>query len=107
MAPGRRALRVTITQGGGFVPVVTTTIADSEALAPEDADQLRTKVEHADLASHAPAPNQPAYLIIIDDGGESTRVGLGESDLTEAHLELIEFVGSVPGHEEQVGPLGR
>ncbi len=89
------------------MPVVTTTTADTAALAPEDADQLRAKVEHAGLVSHDPQPNQPAYLITVEDGGQRTRVGLGEADLTDAQRELIDFVGAVPGHEEQVGPLGR
>jgi len=88
------------------VPVVTTTVADTEALAPEDAEQLRAKVERAALVDGAPAANQPAYRITVEDGGRRTRVALGEPDLTDAHRELIEFVGSVQGHEEQVGPLG-
>lgn len=106
MAQGRRALRVSVRQGGGFVPVVTTTSADTAALAPEDADQLRVKVERAGLVARDPEPNQPAYLITVENGGKRTRVSLGESDLTEAQRDLIDFVGSVAGHEEQVGPLG-
>jgi hypothetical protein len=95
-----------VTQGGGFVPVVTTSIADTARLAAEDADQLRAKVERAALKARDPEPNQPAYLITIEDGGQHRRISLGESDLTEAQRDLIEFIGSVEGHEEQVGPLG-
>ena len=88
------------------MPVVTTTSADTATLAAEDADQLRAKVEHAGLVARDPAPNQPAYEITVEDGGQRTRVSLGEADLTKAQRDLIEFVGSVEGHEEQVGPLG-
>lgn len=106
MAPGRRDLKVSVVQGGGLVPVVTTTIADSAALAKQDADKLRAKVDQAGLSSGDPQPNQPAYVVTVDDGARRTRVTLGESDLTPAQRALIDFVGSVPGHEEQIGPLG-
>ena len=95
-----------MTQSGGFVPVVTTNIADTKALAPKDADELRAKVKRAALAAGAPRPGQPAYVIVVEDGDDQKRVHLGEADLNDAHRDLIDFVGSVTGHEEKIGPLG-
>jgi len=106
VAEGRRHLKVTVTQSGGFVPVVTTTVADTEALAPKDGRRLREKVKQADLSSRTLRPGEPAYAITIEDD-DATKVTLSESDLTDAHRDLIDFVGSVEGHEERIGPLGR
>jgi len=95
-----------------MVPVVTTTAADSATLSAADGAVLRDMVTRAGLlglpsSSASPQPDRPSYRITVEDGGRRSEVALDDAGLPDAVRSLVAWVGSVPGHEESVGPLGR
>ena len=104
-------------QGGGFAGLVSTTVADESALAPEDAETLRSKVEEAGLfdlspkrsAARGPAqPDRGSYELVVEDGDRQNRLVLGEGELPPSVRSLISWVQSVPGREKGVsGPGGK
>jgi len=105
-------VRVTIVQGGGMVPIVTTTIADSAALSAEDAEVLRAMVAKGGLfglsaSAGDPQPDRPSYRITVEDDGRRHEVTLDDAGLPDAVRSLVSWVGAVPGHEESFGRLGR
>jgi len=105
-------MRVSIVQGGGLVPIVTTTIADSASLSHENAEALRRKVEDAGLFGLSAAggdrhPDRPSYEITVEDDGRQNQVVLDDAALPDAVRSLISWVGSVPGHQQRIGPPGR
>lgn len=107
-------MKVSIVRGGGIAGLVTTTSADTEALASEHAQRLRDMVARCglrDLPGNPPAgpagPDRFSYRLTLEDEGGTHTVGLREEDLTEDLDALIAWVGSVPGHTERVGPPGR
>jgi hypothetical protein len=106
-------MKVSIVRGGGLAGLVTTTSADTEALAPEHAQQLRDKVAQAGLLSlpeHPAAPSGPdrfTYRLTVEEGGHTHTVRLREEDLTKDLGALIDWVRAVPGHQERVAPPGR
>ncbi|HEY9521847.1 MAG TPA: protealysin inhibitor emfourin [Thermopolyspora sp.] len=112
-------MRVSIVRGGGIAGLVMNTTADSASLAPEDADLLRAKVEQAGLfeagGDDRERPSEPGrerpperfdYELRVEDQGRTHTLRLGERDLTGPQRALISYVGSVPGHREEVTPLG-
>jgi len=104
-------VRVSIVQGGGLVPIVTTTVADAASLSADDAARLRALVDEAQLlelpsSQDRPQPDRPTYRITIEDDGRSTEVTLDDAALSDAVRALVAWVRSVPGHEESVSRLG-
>lgn len=98
-------------QGGGLVPVVITTVADSASLSPEDAESLRAKVDDAGLLDASssvgdPHPDRPSYQITVEGEGGRNQVSFGDAALPDAVRSLIGWINSVPGHEETVGRPG-
>jgi len=93
-----------VVRGGGLAGVVETTIADSAALAPEDAALLRTKVDEAeffalpgDVGRPGDAPDRFAYAVTVEDDDRAHTVRRAEADLPEAVQRLIAWVDAVPG----------
>jgi hypothetical protein len=106
-------MKVTIVRGGGVAGLVTTTSADTDALAPEHARQLREVVGRAGLLglpehpAAASGPDRFTYRLTVEDGGRTHTVRLREEDLTGDLSALIDWVRAVPGHTERVAPPGR
>jgi hypothetical protein len=107
-------MKVSVVRGGGLAGLVTTTSADTDTLAPEDARALRDKVERAHLLSgpeHAGTPgggpDRFTFRVTVEDAGRTHTVRLREEDLTEDVSALIAWVRAVPGHTERVAPPGR
>ncbi|MDQ6947351.1 MAG: hypothetical protein M3256_14045 [Actinomycetota bacterium] len=102
---------MSVVQGGGMVPVVITTVADTASLSSEDSDTLRARVEDAGLfaLSVTPSdamPGQPRYQITVEEDGRENQVVLNDTALPENVRSLISWIESVPGHEQHVGPPG-
>src|SRR5207302_1639496 len=80
------------------------TTADSETLAPDDADRLRRTVDEAgffDLPGDAPpsgrGPDRFHYAVTVEDDNRTHTVRRAEPDLPEELSALIDLVTSVPG----------
>lgn len=100
-------------RGGGLAGLVTTTTADSEALAPKDAEALRARVEGSGLlqlparsADPTRYPDAFDYAVTVEDAGLTQQVSLTEDALPPAIRSLISWVDAVPGHQDTVGPAG-
>jgi hypothetical protein len=109
-------VKISIVQGGGIAGLVSTTVADSDSLAPKDAETLRSKVEEAGVFDLDPAataagdrqPDRPSYEVTVEDGARRCQIVLEEGSLPDSVRELISWVESVPGREERLsGPGGR
>jgi hypothetical protein len=110
-------MRVSITQGGTIVPVLTTTEVDSDDLEPKDAAALRKLVEKAGIGKAAspkgsaarPAaaaqPDRGSYRITIRDGAKRSSVSLVDADLGDAQ-ELVDFVSGLSKAKRRTEPLG-
>jgi hypothetical protein len=88
---------------------VTTTVADTAVLAPENANALREKVREAGLLDAPPdtgpaMPDAQSYEITVDDGGERHRAVFSDGNVPPGVRALISWIDSVPDHEETVGP---
>jgi len=106
-----------VVRGGGLAGLVQTTTADSESLAPGDAETLRRKVDEAgffDLpAEGGPAergpsapPDRFAYAVTVEDAERAHTVRRGEPDLPDGVRDLVDWVSSLPGRRESVAPPG-
>jgi len=95
-----------------MVPVVTTTTADSASLSNLDAETLRAMVAAAGLLEFSSNtgdahPDRPSYEITVEDAGRQNQVIFDDGVLPDAVRTLIQWIGSVPGHEQSVRPPGR
>jgi hypothetical protein len=106
-------VKVSVVRGGGLAGVVQTTVADSESLAPEHAEQLRVKVDEAgffglpgDTGRTPGAPDRFDYAITVEDDDRTHTVRRSEADLPDAVQELIAWVNSVPGRQDRLTPPG-
>jgi hypothetical protein len=104
---------VTVTRGGGLAGLVSTTTADTEALAPGDAEELRTKVEGSGLLQMPARVSGPRahpdafdYAVTVEDGERTQTVSLSEDALPASVRSLISWLDSVPGHQEGIAPPG-
>jgi hypothetical protein len=92
-----------------MVPVVVTTTADTAQLSPEDAEKLQAMVDDSGLfelsPSGDPSPDAASYEFIVEDERRSCRLVLNDGEMPAAVRELLAWIRTVPGHEEQVGPL--
>ncbi len=100
-------------RGGGLAGLVGTTTADSETLAPDDAETLRHKVDEAgffDLPAEgggpSAGPDRFAYAVTVEDDDRAHTVRRGEADLPDGVRALVAWVSSVPGRREGVAPPG-
>jgi hypothetical protein len=109
-------MKVSIVRGGGLAGLVTISTAESASLAPEDAALLRAKAEQAGLLGPRDQPGRAGgqgrpdafdyELTVEDDQGRTHTTRVGEGELTGPLRALITYVGSVPGHREEVAPPG-
>lgn len=105
-------MKLEIVQGGGLVPIVTTTVADSTKLAPQHAKALRAKVEEADLFGLSSRrsqaqPDRPSFQITVEDEDRQAELHFDDANLPDAVRSLVSWVSSVPGRQQQVGPPGK
>ena len=105
-------MKISITQGGSIVPVVTTTEVDSASLGPDDAAALQKLVDKAGIgrgrASGGGPPQQDrgGYRITIDDGGNRESIALSDADLPDETRALVDFVSEHPKATRRTEPLG-
>ena len=108
-------MRVSVVRGGGLAGLVERTTADSEALAPDDAALLRSKIDDAgffDLPGEVPLPGPGSgpdrfhYAITVEDDDRAHTIRRAETDLPEALVALIDWVSSVPGRRTGLTPPG-
>jgi hypothetical protein len=104
-------MKVSITQGGTIVPVLTTTEVDSDALTPKDAAALRELVERAAIGKGEPPagaaqPDRGSYRITIQDGDKRTSVSVADADLRPELRELVDRVSAHPQATRRTEPLG-
>ena len=106
-------MKVSVVRGGGLAGLVQTTTADSETLAPDDADRLRRTVDEAgffDLPGDAPpsgrGPDRFHYAVTVEDDDRAHTVRRAEVDLPDGLDALIAWVSSVPGRRDDVSPPG-
>ena len=105
-------MKVSITQGGTIVPVLTTTEVDSEALGAADAAALRGLVERAGIGGgHSPAtgqaqPDRGSYRITLEDGGRKESLSVPDAELRPEMRALVDFVTGHPKATQRVEPLG-
>ena len=106
-------MKVSVVRGGGLAGVVQTTTADSETLAPADAEALHRKVVEAGFfdvpaegGGPSAGPDRFSYAVTVEDGERAHTVRRGEADLPEGIRALVAWVSSVPGRREDVAPAG-
>ena len=106
-------MKVSVVRGGGLAGLVQTTTADSETLAPDDADRLRRTVDEAGFfALPGDAPRSPGaadrfdYAVTVEDDDRSHTVRRTEADLPDGLGALIAWVSAVPGREDRLTPPG-
>jgi hypothetical protein len=106
-------VKVSVVRGGGLAGLVETTTADSDALAPDDAEALRRKVAEAgffDLPAEGSGPSAGAdrfaYAVTVEDAGRAHTVRRAEADLPDGVRALVAWVSGVPGRREDVAPPG-
>ncbi|KAA9161647.1 hypothetical protein FPZ12_014165 [Amycolatopsis acidicola] len=104
---GRGPLKVTVVRGGGITGLVVTTVADSDALAPADAETLGRKVREAGLLDALPGVGEPlpdaqTYEITVDFGRQRTHAVVADGAMPPGVRALLSWVESVPGREETV-----
>ncbi len=94
--------------------LVKTTTANSDLLSPEHAEMLQAKVEEAGLFAQPSELGAPAkgadrfsYKLIIEDQGRTHSVLLNEDDMPQELRALIDWVSSVPGHQDRLGSPGK
>jgi emfourin len=105
-------MKISITQGGSIVPVVTTTEVDSDSLGPDDAAALQKLVDKAGIGggrasdSGPPQPDRGGYRITIDDRGKQESLAMPEADLSDETRALVDFVSEHPKATRRTEPLG-
>ena len=101
-------MRISLERAGGIAGLTTTTAVDSEALSPEQAEQLREHVERAGVrqlgARRATAqPDAMHYRLEVEDDDGVHTASLSEEAMSQPLSDLIAFLDSVPGREETIG----
>ncbi|HEX8068055.1 MAG TPA: protealysin inhibitor emfourin [Thermoleophilaceae bacterium] len=106
-------MKVSVVRGGGLAGLVTRTAVEADALDPEHAGELRSRVERAgvlDMPEEPPAgergPDELAYSLTVEADGRERTVRMPEHALPDSVRELIDWIDAVPGREESIGPPG-
>jgi hypothetical protein len=113
-------VRVSVSRGGGFGGLVRTSTADTDRLSARDGRQLTALVKRAGLAGGPapareappePGPKEPGpdrfiYAVIVEDQGQTRQARFSERSLPAEVRNLISWVGSVSGHEDDIEPPG-
>jgi hypothetical protein len=106
-------MRLTVVQGGGIAGLLRTVSADSASLEPAQADALEAMIEDAglfDLPERlGPASSHPDafdYELTVEDGERRKTIRASQDALPEQVRALIQWLQSVPGHEERVDAPG-
>lgn len=104
-------MKVSIVRGGGLAGLVTKTAVDADSLPPEEAEQLRAKVEEAGvfdlpskLTTDSPQPDRFSYEVTVQDEGREHTITASEEALPDSVRDLVSYVKNVPGREDEVGP---
>lgn len=101
-------MRVRIEKGGGIAGMVSTATASDDALPPEEAAELRTRVRDAglfdleDVTDTAPGADRLTLAVTVEDAGREHRVLLREDRVPDAVTSLIGWIEALPGTEWQV-----
>jgi hypothetical protein len=105
-------MKVSITQGGTIVPILTTTELDGDALAPPEAAALSRLVEKAAIGHRSgpdgssAQPDRGGYTITVDDTSGRTSVSVADADLRPETRELVDYVSLHPKATSTTRPLG-
>jgi hypothetical protein len=115
-ANGRKyghVVRVSVVRGGGFGGLIRSSTADTERLSPRDGEKLAALVEQAGLsgARTPPEPGEPGpdrftYAVTVEDKGQTWRATYSERSLPGEVRNLITWVSSIGGHEDDIRPPG-
>jgi hypothetical protein len=104
-------MKVSIVRGGGIAGLVTKTAVDADSLSPDQAEQLRAKVEQAgvfelpdELTTDSPQADRFSYEVTIQDEDRERTVRASEQALPDGVRDLVSYVRSVPGRQEEIGP---
>jgi hypothetical protein len=106
-------MEVAVFRGGGLAGLVKKTAVSEESLTPEQAAQLRAKLDELDVLS---TPTKPAsesrqadrfsYAVQVqDDDGERT-VQASEPAVPDSVLELARYLKTLPGVREEIVRVG-
>ncbi|MDX6691687.1 MAG: hypothetical protein QOG15_3144 [Solirubrobacteraceae bacterium] len=92
-------MKVSIVRGGGYAGLVTTSTVDSAELPPEDAEELKRRVDQAGafhlpekLAAHGREADRFSYELTFDDGERTHTVRAAESALPDDVRSLIAWI---------------
>lgn len=106
-------VRVSVVRGGGLGGLVLSSTADTERLSLRDRQKLAVLVERAGLrdAPPAPEPGEPrpdrfTYAVTVEDEGSTWRATYSEQSLPAEVRDLISWVSSISGHEDDIEPPG-
>jgi hypothetical protein len=84
---------------------------DSESLAQDDAVIMLERLGEADLYNLPPRigapPSQPQgvdFEFTVDDGHRQNTVAVAEDAMPAGLEDLLDWLRTVPGHDDQVGP---
>jgi hypothetical protein len=94
-------MRVHFERAGGFAPTATRLnyTADTNDLAPADADSLRKLVVNADVSNLTsrsrdlrPQPDAFYYRVTVEDGGGSNSVVASDTDMPPSLRPLVDWL---------------
>ena len=100
-------------RGGGIAGLVQKTAVNEESLTPEQADQLRAKLDELGVMKESTtpesSPRQPdrfSYAVHVRDEGEERTVHASEPNVPPSVLELTSYLKTLPGVREEIVPVG-
>jgi hypothetical protein len=106
-------VKVAVYRGGGLAGLVQKTAVNEESLTPEQAGELRAKLDELGVMSERPAlqssPRQPdrfSYAVHIQDEDGERTVQASEPDVPKSVLELTSYLKSLPGVRDEIVPVG-
>jgi hypothetical protein len=94
--PGEDDMKIRFERSGGFAGMLVTTTVDTEALAPEEAQQLRLSIEEADffalprkLTAPSPGADHFQYNITVESEGRRHTIETTDVAAPEALRPLL------------------
>jgi hypothetical protein len=106
-------MKVAVYRGGGLAGLVRKTAVYEESLTPEQADELRAKLDELGVLNEPPRRESSSrqadrfsYAVEVqDEDGEHT-VQASEPNVPDSVLELTSYLKSLPGCREEIVPVG-